>query len=99
LQALGKIGRIVKIDPDGDIRVKIEEKTWIFSPVCITPVMNPDDAKEIPAIPAAECVDSDAESIDTAPRNGTLNLKLSHVKSLFTLNLNTNLLKSQQKWY
>lgn len=66
--ALGKNGRIVKIDQDGDIRVKIEERTWIFSPVCIMPVENAAVANEIPAIPAAECVDSDTESID-APSN------------------------------
>ncbi|XP_048753764.2 E3 ubiquitin-protein ligase MIB2-like [Ostrea edulis] len=66
--ALGKNGRIVKVDPDGDIRVKIDERTWIFSPVCIMPVENAEVAKEIPAIPATECSDSDSEST-AAPTN------------------------------
>ena len=38
LQALGRNGRVVKIDGDGDIRVKIDDKTWIFSPVVVSPV-------------------------------------------------------------
>ena len=66
LQALGKNGRIIKIDQDGDVRVKVEDRAWIFSPVCINPVDNPEEAKEIPAIPAAECVDSDTiETVET----------------------------------
>ncbi|XP_065929088.1 E3 ubiquitin-protein ligase MIB2 [Magallana gigas] len=60
--ALGKNGRIVRIDQDGDIRIKVEDKTWIFSPVCINPMDNQAVAKEIPAIPPAECVDSDVYS-------------------------------------
>lgn len=52
----------MRIDQDGDIRIKVEDKTWIFSPVCINPMDNQAVAKEIPAIPPAECVDSDVDS-------------------------------------
>lgn len=75
LKALGKNGRIVRIDQDGDIRVKVEDKTWIFSPVCINLVENQAVAKEIPAIPPAECVDSDVVSdVGETQSNGLKNL-------------------------
>ncbi|OWF54450.1 E3 ubiquitin-protein ligase mind-bomb-like isoform X2 [Mizuhopecten yessoensis] len=34
-QVLQKQGRIARIDSDGDVRVKVDERVWIFNPVCI----------------------------------------------------------------
>ncbi|XP_056020573.1 E3 ubiquitin-protein ligase MIB2-like [Ostrea edulis] len=64
--ALGGIGRVVDIDQDGDIHVKIDEKTWVFSPVCILTLENPDDATKIPAIPAAKSIDSNTSKYDVS---------------------------------
>jgi hypothetical protein len=70
IQALGGIGRIKDIDQDGDVHVKILDKTWVFSPVCIMALQNPDDASQIPAIPAAKSVDSNSNSMNSS-KNGT----------------------------
>ncbi|XP_033764387.1 E3 ubiquitin-protein ligase MIB2-like isoform X2 [Pecten maximus] len=34
-QVLKKQGRIARIDSDGDIRVKVDDRMWIFNPACI----------------------------------------------------------------
>lgn len=37
LQCIGKAGNIIRIDGDGDMRVKVDNKTWIFNPTCLQP--------------------------------------------------------------
>ncbi|KAK3104827.1 hypothetical protein FSP39_011109 [Pinctada imbricata] len=44
---LGKAGRLVKIDSDGDMTVKIDGKLWMFNPVCITPITDADIAEKV----------------------------------------------------
>jgi E3 ubiquitin-protein ligase mind-bomb len=35
LQALGKLGKVIKIYSDGDLRVSIDGQTWTFNPLCV----------------------------------------------------------------
>lgn len=37
-QALGKTGKIIKIYPDGDLRVALDGPTWTFNPLSVVPV-------------------------------------------------------------
>lgn len=61
--ALGKNGRIVRLDSDGDMRIKIEDKTWIFNPACIMPIDDDSTAKSIPVLSRQDTRDhSDDES-------------------------------------
>jgi len=34
---LGKVGRVVKIDSDGDVAVAFGEQSWVLSPACLLP--------------------------------------------------------------
>jgi len=33
-QAAGKTGRVVAIDADGDLKVEVEGRMWLFNPQC-----------------------------------------------------------------
>ena len=55
--ALGKNGRIVRLDSDGDMRIKIGENTWIFNPTCVMPLEDQNAAKKIPALTKQETKD------------------------------------------
>lgn len=35
--ALGKAGKVVKIDSDGDVAVTFGSKSWVFNPLCLEP--------------------------------------------------------------
>lgn len=35
---LGKVGKVVKVYADGDLRVTIEDQTWTFNPMCLMPM-------------------------------------------------------------
>ena len=35
-QALGKTGKVIKIYPDGDLRVTLDGHTWTFNPLSVT---------------------------------------------------------------
>lgn len=37
-QALGKTGKVIKIYPDGDLRVALDGPTWTFNPLSVVPV-------------------------------------------------------------
>ena len=63
LKALGKTGRIAHIDSDGDMRVKVGDNAWIFSPVCLTPV---DDASVADSVPQLSGSDHRATGEDAA---------------------------------
>ncbi|RWS23532.1 E3 ubiquitin-protein ligase MIB2-like protein [Leptotrombidium deliense] len=34
--ALGKMGKVVKVYADGDLRVTVDAQTWTFNPLCVT---------------------------------------------------------------
>lgn len=34
--ALGKMGKVVKVYADGDLRVTVDGQTWTFNPLCVT---------------------------------------------------------------
>ncbi|XP_069101873.1 E3 ubiquitin-protein ligase MIB2-like [Argopecten irradians] len=36
-KALNKVGRVVKIDSDGDVAVAFGQQTWVFNPACLLP--------------------------------------------------------------
>ncbi|XP_025083296.1 E3 ubiquitin-protein ligase MIB2-like isoform X2 [Pomacea canaliculata] len=40
--ALGKVGEVIKVDEDGDLVVKINERQWMFNPQCCKPASNED---------------------------------------------------------
>ncbi|KAK3101023.1 hypothetical protein FSP39_000330, partial [Pinctada imbricata] len=59
--ALGRNGRVVKIDGDGDIRVKVDDKTWIFSPVVVSPLDDKSVADEVPTLTEDDKKDVDSD--------------------------------------
>lgn len=36
-KVLGKVGKVVKIDSDGDVAVTFGNKSWVFNPACCEP--------------------------------------------------------------
>ena len=36
-QALGKLGKVVKVFPTGDLKVKIGSHSWSYNPACCVP--------------------------------------------------------------
>lgn len=36
-QACGKIGKIEKIDSDGDVVVQFGQQVWVYNPACMIP--------------------------------------------------------------
>ncbi len=38
LQALGKVGRVVHLYADGDVKVQVSGGCWIFNPLAVTKV-------------------------------------------------------------
>ncbi|XP_062617080.1 E3 ubiquitin-protein ligase MIB2-like [Saccostrea cucullata] len=63
---LGANGRIENIEKDGDMHVRFRDGTWVFSPVCIMPLQNQDEANELPSIPAKKHSESETKSIQRA---------------------------------
>ncbi|XP_069121341.1 E3 ubiquitin-protein ligase MIB2-like isoform X2 [Argopecten irradians] len=61
-ETLGETGRIVKVDNDGDMRIKIKKKIWLFSPVCVSPV---EDLAIADNIPLNDKDDYDSDSSDS----------------------------------
>lgn len=45
LKALGKIGKVIKVYDDGDLRVTVDGQTWTLNPLCLTPL--PGSATEL----------------------------------------------------
>ncbi|KAL8587340.1 hypothetical protein ACOMHN_045587 [Nucella lapillus] len=41
-QYLGKVGKVMKIDSDGDVIVKFGKRIWVFAPACCTTVEDKD---------------------------------------------------------
>jgi len=44
-QALGRVGKVVKVYSDGDMRVCVAAQTWTFNPLCCVP--RPQDQQQI----------------------------------------------------
>ena len=61
-QALGQLGRIVQIDSDGDIMVKVKNRTWTFNPVACNPVEDPAVSDKIPDLSKSELIEDMDES-------------------------------------
>ena len=39
-QSLGQVGRIIKVQGNGDVRVAVNGKRWIMNPRCMVPAPN-----------------------------------------------------------
>ena len=37
MKACGKVGRVEKIDSDGDVVVQFGQQVWVYSPACMIP--------------------------------------------------------------
>lgn len=75
------MGRIIKKDQDGDLRVKIEGNSWIFSPVCCQVVDDPKLADKIPQLTSSDEEDSDG-SMDGSVGTG-MNAVAESIAQLF----------------
>ena len=48
-QALGQVGRVIRVFPTGDVRVAVSNSAWTFNPLCMVPAPGepvPDTAGE-----------------------------------------------------
>ncbi|KAL3852373.1 hypothetical protein ACJMK2_016026 [Sinanodonta woodiana] len=59
LATKGKVGRLLKITKDGDLKVLVDKTKFIFSPACCYPTNDPKDVKAAPT-----AVDSSSSSED-----------------------------------
>ena len=37
LQCIGRIGRVIEVDSDGDVKVLVDGDAWILNPYCTVP--------------------------------------------------------------
>ncbi len=51
LQTLGKVGRVQKVYPDGDIKVDTQGSLWTYNPRCLTKV----EGDGVPLTPSTTC--------------------------------------------
>ena len=49
-QTLGEMGRISHVHSDGDLRVKVAGRIWLFSSVCCNPIDDPARTKNVPEL-------------------------------------------------
>ena len=47
MQTLGKVGRVLKVYPDGDIKVDVRGSTWTYNPRVVSKV----DSDGVPLTP------------------------------------------------
>jgi len=59
---IGKTGRVVSIDSDGDVKVDFGGKTWILNPQCCIPVSQGQGQGRAPV--PARTIQTNAESSD-----------------------------------
>ena len=38
IQFLGETGRVIQVIPGGDVLLAVKGRTWVFNPLCLTPV-------------------------------------------------------------
>ena len=62
-KALGEVGRIVRIDRDGDVRVKVKARVWIFNPVVCSPVEDPAVKDKVPDLSKSELSSEKGDSL------------------------------------
>jgi len=61
---IGKTGRVVSIDSDGDVKVDFGGKTWILNPQCCIPVSQGQGQGQGRATVPARTIQTNAESSD-----------------------------------
>ena len=37
VQALGQVGRVIKVRPNSDVRISVNGQRWVVNPRCLTP--------------------------------------------------------------
>ena len=37
LQCIGGVGRVIEVDSDGDVQIRVDGDDWIFNPYCVVP--------------------------------------------------------------
>ena len=73
-QAKGKLGRVIKVHQDGDMKVLFETVVTL-SPACCDPVSDPNLTKKAPAMPYSDDSDSGGsgeEEEETETRGGAV---------------------------
>ncbi|KAK3587573.1 hypothetical protein CHS0354_004863 [Potamilus streckersoni] len=50
LATKGKLGRVLKISQTGDLKVSVDKKQFVYSPVCCHPANDPKDVKSTPMV-------------------------------------------------
>ncbi|XP_045163299.2 E3 ubiquitin-protein ligase mib1-like isoform X1 [Mercenaria mercenaria] len=66
---LGAIGRIARIDSDGDIRVKVGDRVWIYSPVCCCPLEDQSLSKKAPDLTKSEMEHGEVDDLKQMQRD------------------------------
>ena len=72
LQAKGKLGRILNVHPDGDMKVLIDSKSQavILSPACCNPVTDPNETRKAPDMPDSDDEMDEDDDDDDDDDNG-----------------------------
>ena len=73
LQAKGKLGRVVKVCQDGDMKILIDsksKKTVLLSPACCDPVSDPKETRKAPAMPDPDDDDVNMDDTDAGDDSG-----------------------------
>jgi hypothetical protein len=68
-QTLGAIGRIARIDSDGDVRVKVGDRVWIYSPVCCCPLEDQALSKKAPDLTKSEMEHGEVDDLKQMQRD------------------------------
>jgi hypothetical protein len=50
LLALGETGEVIKVDSDGDLKIKLSGGAWTFNPKCVD--IEPERKDNMPAFPS-----------------------------------------------
>ena len=61
-QVIGKTGKVVAVDSDGDVKVKFDGPTWIFNPQCCVLVSK--GQGQVPSARASVLVNTQSGSDD-----------------------------------
>ncbi|KAK3588344.1 hypothetical protein CHS0354_040103 [Potamilus streckersoni] len=82
--ALGQVGRIVRIDKDGDLKVKVSTgHIWVLNPTCCMPCENKAKEEGAPEVNASDDEDSDDEDVDAEDLSRNMNVVADALAQLF----------------
>lgn len=81
VQAAGKTGRVVDVDDNGDVKVKVAGKVWIFNPQCCILESSPVTGDQSEDSNSSQ---SDDDSDNDSNENANSKLTRSNVEPTFT---------------